>query len=366
MLMMTAALATAAVALALVFTEMGLRLFAPQPTGLSRQDEFGLAMHVPGITRFLPQYGTTVSFNTAGMRDTEHARAKKPGVYRILLLGDSFMEALQVPFDSAFPTRLATDLESRSGMQVEVINAGVSGWGTDDELRYLTSYGLAYRPDLVLVAVTLHNDISDNLRQEWHTLEAGELVDQPIERMPYLSYKVVELKSFLASRLQIYQLWRRVRHAGEMRQTASNLNSHIIQLLRDPSPEQIEWGYQFTDRLLAQMQVDVNATGGKLALVLLPLRVQLSDSLFRSFVTAAGVAPGDMSIDGPQRHFKALAGGLGIPVIDLLPPFREWVADSSGSLYLEWDGHWNYTGHRVAAGVTAAGLMTAGVIPTRR
>ena len=59
-------------------------------------------------------------------------------------------------------------LRSEPAKRIEVINAGVSGWGTDDELRYLTEYGLKYQPDLVVVAMTLHNDISDNLRQDWH------------------------------------------------------------------------------------------------------------------------------------------------------------------------------------------------------
>ena len=44
----------------------------------------------------------------------------------------------------------------------------VAGARPHDELRYLTQYGLQWRPDLVHVVMTLHNDISDNLRQTWH------------------------------------------------------------------------------------------------------------------------------------------------------------------------------------------------------
>src|SRR5262249_7876809 len=152
--------------LALATAELGLRLFAPQPVGLSHQDRYGLPLHYPGITHFLPQYGHEVSFNSAGMPDREHALEKQPGAFRLLLLGDSFMEALQVPADSMLATLMERDLTRATGRPVEVINAGVSGWGTGDELRYLTRYGLAYHPDLVVVAMTLHNDISDNLRRQ--------------------------------------------------------------------------------------------------------------------------------------------------------------------------------------------------------
>ena len=172
-------LTLAATALTVAFMELGVRLFAPQPVAVSLQDRYGLAMHWPGLTAYLPQSGLTASFNSAGMRDREHGYEKPPGVFRVLVLGDSFMEALQVPFESSLPSLLERALHQQTGKTIEVINAGTSGWGTDDELRYLTSYGLRWKPDLVLVAMTLHNDVSDNLREEWHTLRNGALVEQP-------------------------------------------------------------------------------------------------------------------------------------------------------------------------------------------
>ncbi len=170
----------------------------------------------------------------AECRDREHALHREAGV-AILLLGDSFMEAIQVPFDSSFAPRLERALARRTGTPAEVINAGVSGWGTDDELRYLTEYGLAYHPDLVLVAITLHNDISDNLRQQWHTTQNGVLVER--ERRPYsfFRYKVIQLKAIVASRLQLYQLWRKVRHGREIRQVGSELRSHVVELNMEPT-----------------------------------------------------------------------------------------------------------------------------------
>ena len=122
-------LAGSAVALTLLACEVGVRMFYPQPTALSHQDRYGLAMHWPGITRYLPQYGHDVSFNSAGMRDREHAVGKEAGVFRILVLGDSFMEAFQVPFEASLPSLLEQALGQRTGKRVEVVNAGVSGWG---------------------------------------------------------------------------------------------------------------------------------------------------------------------------------------------------------------------------------------------
>lgn len=352
-----------ALGLGLVVAEGAVRVFLPQPTGLSHQDRYGLPMHWPGLNRYLPQFGHQVSFNSAGMRDVEHPVEKPAGVYRILLLGDSFMEALQVPFDSSMPARLARILEVRTGHPVEVINAGVSGWGTDDELRYLTEYGIAYHPDLVLVAMTLHNDISDNLREQWHRLDGDSgLVDQHPQPIPYFRYQTLQLKAWLSTRFQIYQLWRRVRHGGAITQVGQQLNSHVVQLFRDPESPAIIRGVQLTEQMLRRIQAISAAQGGRTAIVLLPLRFQLADSLFAGLVQSSEVPPAEMHIERPQQLIRPIADSLGLPVIDLLPAFRQWSDSGRAPLYLEWEGHWNESGHGLAAEVTADGLLHAGLV----
>jgi lysophospholipase L1-like esterase len=333
---------------ALVLTEIAVRVISPQPTAITHQDRYGLAMHWPGLTRYLPLYGHNVSFNSGGMRDREHRFEKPAGVFRILVLGDSFMEALQVPFEASFPSLLEHDLDAK-GARVEVINASVSGWGTDDELRYLERYGVDWKPDLVLVAVTLHNDISDNLRQEWHRLRNDSLVEVPKTPFSSFEWAKIRLKGFVATRLQLYQLWRRVRHGGEMRQIARNLDAHMVSLFRDPAPETIGRGIQLTDSLFSRLQQVASEAGARVAIMLLPLRVQLSDSSFAALSRNAGVPNGSMVLDRPQQDLRRIADRLKIPLIDLLPAFRQWTADSSAALFLERDGHWNAMGHRVAA-----------------
>jgi hypothetical protein len=353
-----------ALVVTILLMEGAVRLFMPQPTGISKQDPYGLTMHWPGMTRYLPQFGHDVSFNSAGLRDREHAVAKEPGVFRILLLGDSFMEALQVPFDSSTPSLLERELTRRAGRPVEVINAGTSGWGTDDELRYVEHYGLPYKPDMLLVAMTLHNDISDNLRREWHTLEGDSLVTRPVQRIGFPAYQVAEIKGFLATRFQLYQLWRRVRHGGEIRQIATQLDSHVTQLFQNPSPERIALGVKVTAAMLRQMQQVAREHGASVGIVLLPIAHQLSDTTFALFRRQARDTTVPMDLERPQLLVKAIADSLGIPVIDLLPGFRQWVTQHpDSSLYLKWDGHWNATGHRLAVDLTTPGLLTSGLVP---
>jgi hypothetical protein len=356
----TGLLLFASMALSLGVAEAAIRLLLPQPTGITHQDRFGLPLHYPGITRSLPLYGTEVSFNRAGMRDREHSEKKPDGVYRILLLGDSFMEALQVQFESSLPYLLEQALSKEPSRRVEVLNAGVSGWGTDDELRYLTQYGLKYEPDLVLVAMTLHNDISDNLRESWHTVERGGLVEKSVKPMSDWNYRKTRLKAFIATRFQLYQLWRKVRHRGEIRRVGSALNTHVTDLFKEPTPVEIAKGYELTEQLLGAVRDRAGEAGAKVVLVLLPIRYQLADSAFTEFVRRAAVPATEMDPTKPQRVVTEMAGRLGLPVIDLLPRFRDWTAKSSLPLYLEWDGHWNPAGHRVATEVVVEGISQMG------
>lgn len=349
----------------LLIAEVLVRVVAPQPPGLTHQDSYGLALHYPSITRFLPQYGHAVSFNSAGMRDREHALEKPPGVFRVLVLGDSFMEAVQVPFESSLPAILERDLAARTGMRVEVINAGVSGWGTDDALRFLERYGLAYAPDLVVVAMTLHNDVSDNLREAWHTIQGGRLVDKQVPPLPSFEYAKLRVKAFLAVRSHLVQLWRKVRYADMMDGIARDLDQHVLSMLRTTEAPDVTRGLQLTRLLLGAIADSVKQHGGSTAVVVLPIIHQLSDSALATFASEAKLPPSSLGSTRPQDRIRPIADSLGLQMIDLLPEFRRQVAQGR-SLYIEWDGHWNASGHRVAASVIVDSLVAHGLRPATR
>lgn len=110
----------------------------------------------------LYEYDVDVRVNSRGVRSPEAIGYEKPaGVYRILVLGDSYVEALQVPLAESFPQQLGQMLRD-AGLQTEVINAGVSGWGTDQQLLWLREEGVRYQPDLVLLAFYPGNDFMNN------------------------------------------------------------------------------------------------------------------------------------------------------------------------------------------------------------
>lgn len=347
---------------ALGAAEIAVRVLTERTTATSRADRYGLPMHYPGITRRLPRFGTEVSFNSAGLRDREHSLKKPDGTFRILVLGDSFMEAYQVAFEESLSGLLEQSLNASGERSVEVVNAGVSGWGTDDELRFLTMYGLDYEPDLVLVAMTLHNDVRDNLRQWWHTLDADTLVALPAAPVPWPTYALLQVKVFLTVHFEVMQLLREVTNAREGRAQGDALATHVVRLFQDPMPDQTRFGFALTNRLVERVRDVAAGSGAATAVVLLPLEYQLSDERFADFVARSAIAPERMSLRRPQELVSAAADSAGIPVIDLLPAFRAHAVDSSAPLYLSWDGHWNEAGHRLAADVVVRELLERGLV----
>jgi len=354
-----------AIAVGVLLAEAGLRLFYPQQLGVWYQDREGLGLHWPGLVTRFPQSSFPVAFNSAGMRDREHAVAKPEGVFRVLVLGDSFMEALQVPFEESFPSVVEHELSQETGRRVEVLNASVSGWGTDDELKYLTRYGMQWKPDLILVVMTLHNDISDNLREQFHTIRNGVLVEQPPPDETLLRYELLQAKAYLSTESHAYRLLMRARRAREVRDTASQLHSHVVALFRSPTDAQISRGLELTTRLLERMQALAESERSRFVVVMLPLAVQLSDLGFAEFARSAPGSPGQLEIDRPQRLMSRVGDHLGVAVIDLLPGFRDWTVHGGRSLYLERDGHWNERGHRLAADLVARELIARNFIQGR-
>jgi GDSL-like Lipase/Acylhydrolase family len=83
-----------------------------------------------------------------------HGQRTKP---RILFLGDSFVWGYDVEASARF-----TDLLARRRPDREVLNLGVSGYGTDQEFLLLQRFFERYQPDLVFLIVSQQNDLIDN------------------------------------------------------------------------------------------------------------------------------------------------------------------------------------------------------------
>jgi hypothetical protein len=104
-----------------------------------------------------PHFRINVHINAKGLRDRDYSYDRTPGTRRILVVGDSFVWGYGVEQGETFPKVLEGRL-----LRVEVINAGVAGYGTDQELLWLRSEGVRYRPDLVILEMCGNDDDENN------------------------------------------------------------------------------------------------------------------------------------------------------------------------------------------------------------
>jgi lysophospholipase L1-like esterase len=111
--------------------------------------------HKPG---FSGEHGGVVYVtNSRGLRGPETEIARVPGRARVVLLGDSLVWGFGVPEGETLSDAIAS-----ARPDVDVLNFGVAGFGTGQELILLEAEALAYTPDRVILVFTLANDVEDS------------------------------------------------------------------------------------------------------------------------------------------------------------------------------------------------------------
>ena len=129
--------------------ELGLRAVGYSYPGFYMPDATRGHALIPGMEGWYRKEGEAyVRINSAGQRDREHTKAKTADTIRIAVIGDSYAEAFQVPVEQAFWAIMEEKLRGSGvvpGKQIEVLNFGVSGYGTAAELLTLRELRLGLR-----------------------------------------------------------------------------------------------------------------------------------------------------------------------------------------------------------------------------
>jgi hypothetical protein len=167
-----AALSIAVLILCLFVADRALPLFVPVTKATLESDPLlGLkgrpdvsTIWTREVARPLP-----LRLNHYGFHDFERALPKSPGIFRIISLGDSFVEAYQLPLQDNFSQRLEqrlnrdlTDANRYGSRRIEVDNQGVHGYGLGVYYLYIEHRIDPWSPNLVLLCLFLGNDLVDN------------------------------------------------------------------------------------------------------------------------------------------------------------------------------------------------------------
>jgi hypothetical protein len=103
------------------------------------------------------EFSVPIQTNALGFRDRDHAIARPAGTARIALIGDSFLEALQVPFEETAGALLEAKLNADAGRSGaghhEVLNFGISNFGVGQYLLLWEHYARRFSPKYVFIFV---------------------------------------------------------------------------------------------------------------------------------------------------------------------------------------------------------------------
>jgi hypothetical protein len=148
-------LAAGALFISLVVVEGFFRAFLPQNlvAPFFKVDSLGLYIHHPSIetSQTIGSTRIPIFINEKGLRDKRPVGEKDQQEIRVLCLGDSFTFGWGVREEESFVSLLEKEAQAQfKGKKIRFLNAGHGGYGTQNILAYLESYGLSLKPDFVL------------------------------------------------------------------------------------------------------------------------------------------------------------------------------------------------------------------------
>lgn len=266
-------LVCASVLISFLFVEAYFRAFDPQPIvpRYVETSSYGIRKNIANVRgeMIVPEYRHGLTTNSQGFRGTkEYSVEKPPGIYRVIVLGDSVTLGHGVEDDQTYAAILEHKL-SETG-PTEVINMGVSGFGTAEELIQLQHLGLAYQPDLIVLGY-FPNDPLNNVVSKLYRVREGKLIRNQEDFVPAIFIRdrlyAIPGYSFLCQ------------------------HSHLVNFVRN------RFSAFFSEQLTQQNRLNSKTTG-----ILSPLESELTSLLLSEVVSEAA-----------RRHIPLVT--LNIPLI---------------------------------------------------
>jgi lysophospholipase L1-like esterase len=316
---------------------------APAFQGLFATDpEIGYRLKPGARIRFATaEFDTEIAINATGVRDDDAIGEKAPNERRILILGDSLVLSVQVPFRQTFCELLEQRLNSRGGsVRYRVINGGVQGYGPVQELLFFRSILPAVQPDLVIETLFVGNDIEDAASAE--SLLSGQarpLVDSVREAAIARLRRTVRRSMVL----QILRL-RAVAATERFSRTAGPPEAPLQSYAAAPAPR-IGRGLSVIHDVVDTMTREAEGRGARTAVMLMPARFQVNDVDYNNLRDAVEQAGGQLVRDAATQRIAAALQDLPAPRFDALPALRTAGPD----VFFLQTVHLTPRGHEVVA-----------------
>ncbi len=311
-----------------------------------------------------------INTNSFGLRDKEIALFKESGEKRILCLGDSFTQAIEVDLCNTFCKVIEKKINYvESQNKIRVINAGVLGWGLYQELHYLKNMGFKFLPDIVLVNIWVGDDIFQS------KIPTMSLHKRDVQHVDYEgSYVIKLIKDFFCKLRDYRQKFRSVKDNGTKKfyfrfeDIFLKTNSHLEDLKRKqylridgqlyaglylmqkkyPKIMQENWNVFF--EIIKEMIGFADKLDFKIVFIIIPTKEQVNDwGALDNLINYSNIDKNNFEINKPQIILGGFLKKHEVLYLDLLPVLEK-VKREFPTCHLFFHGcHLNEKGHKIVA-----------------
>ena len=304
-------------------------------------------------------YGRAIPFhtNSRGWRDREYPLDANSHTTRIVVLGDAFSWGYHVKDQEAYPKVLEALMK-----QTDVINLGVPGFATDQEIQYFKRTALPYQPDTVILAFYLDNIYEADGKLVHQTLASP--ADEPREtaqpQNEPATGPMLQLKRYLKDHSSLYRwgheqlatnntIVKMLSRAG-LREPLGGIESLDVSLLSalKDAPASIAPLMQLEEAKLLELDGLLTERGIRFIIVLIPSEASIEQRAFDRAIALTKFDRDDFDLDQPYRLLEEFAKRNMIELINPTDTFRA-IHRVDDSLYLAHDKHFSPKGHQVFA-----------------
>lgn len=336
------------------------------------------------------EWDVTYQINNLGLRNNE-ITPKSKDTFRVLFLGDSYVQGHGLETDQSFVNILENKLNNANFSQkIEVINAGVFGYSPLIEYLFLKEIGLSLEPDLVITGFNVSDFYEDRkrfaeLKTSYPNLSDKELeqkikngeavfdfslinqsaVSEPTQKiyLPVLSFSV---KQWFRENSKIYKtvsdfikkknqpIQQDVLYQGDM-----DLDFAAIMRGSKIKEEDYQRLWDLPLKHLTMMSEALNQKDIPFIVFTIPDATQVSD---REWPNRKALGYAEHFQDTRLPFQEVLKEKLKDSKIIILDPLEEYKNNKDFPLYFPIDGHFNQNGSQLAAEFLYKNLISQSVI----
>lgn len=286
------------------------------------------------------RYSNAGGRNSLGLKNKE-ITSKENNTYRILFIGDSLLWSGETSSGKLYTQEIESTL-NRNKLQpilkAEVINAGIPGYTTYQELEFLKQYGLDMQPDMIVLCFVFNDVYYKYLHKPTKGAILGPNPDIRLHHFTpgTFAHKVLS-RSYLANRLAF--------HLSRVFRQMAGMPVYQFERRGDFYLAWKEYGWSHTDRLIGEMKTILDARRTPLLCVIFPIREQVEK------IKDGG---NNKYLLYPQIRIESICFKYGIPYLNLTPLIVEAKERNVFKDYL----HLNQRGNDIVANALPEFILT--------